>query len=420
MQQAARADGSKYFSKGNSLVTLMARSWKQLLVMLLAVAASAAATHYYDIRSEHRSRGTRPLLRSGPWGDLQEWDIRVEQPLEYVGLERMDESGPSWNFGTMTEPAVLAFLRESGCTDQQAQALLQTRSGTGSGDFVLRPREKELLSLSREVRSKLYLMLAGNPANRFQANPYYIPNGDFERLFDEDRLPVDVDRLIEGLLYTRNGYTYFSDPEIVLIHLRSPAQKSAFIQSLTSMNAVLLRVLVRPGSDLDKPINYWALSMAGVYSKDLRPLLEAQERMSDGGSVSILYFLPPMVRDRLYTTPLPPGPSAAKMPDCHWSALNYFLPVPDPKMGDNDYAASYILQNFYEIGSPTMAGDLVLLLDRKNDVIHSAVHLADDVVFTKNGINFAQPWILMREKDLRGHFSALEAVKTVYYRRKGK
>lgn len=400
----------------------IARSWRQLLIILLAVAATAVITHYYDSRSEHHARGARPLLKSGPWGDLQEWDIRVEQPLEYVGFEKVIQNeGPLWHFGNLTSPAVRALLKESGCSEELAGKLLSSGMTAGNGDFVIRLGEKELLSIDPEVRSKLYLVLARNEANRFQANPYYIPRGDFEKLFeDDDSLPPELQRRMEQLLYTRNGYTYFSDPEIILSHLKTPSQKTAFIQSLTSMNAVLLRLLVRPGADIDKPLNYWSLPMSGVYAKDLRPLLEAERRLEDGGSLSILYLLPPLARERLYTSPLPPSSSSPKMPDCHWSALNYFLPVPDPRMGDNDYAARYILENFYEIGTPTMSGDLVLLLDRNNQVMHSAVHLADDVVFTKNGINFAQPWILMREKDLLGHFSALEPVKVAYYRRKGK
>ena len=51
-------------------------------------------------------------------------------------------------------------------------------------------------------------------------------------------------------------------------------------------------------------------------------------------------------------------------------------------------------------------------------MVHSSVYLADDIVFTKNGINFAQPWVTMRIKDMVGNFSALEPVKIAYFRRK--
>jgi len=40
------------------------------------------------------------------------------------------------------------------------------------------------------------------------------------------------------------------------------------------------------------------------------------------------------------------------------------------------------------------------------------------VVFTKNGICYAQPWILMHHDDLVGTFSAMSPIKVGYFRRK--
>lgn len=88
-------------------------------------------------------------------------------------------------------------------------------------------------------------------------------------------------------------------------------------------------------------------------------------------------------------------------------------------MSDNGYASQFIQNNYYEVAKPGIAGDLVLLVNPSGQVVHSAVFLADDLVFTKNGINYAQPWILMHIKDMQGNFSALEPVKVAYFRRKG-
>jgi len=159
--------------------------------------------------------------------------------------------------------------------------------------------------------------------------------------------------------------------------------------------------------------------MPGVLIKDLRPLFESQKRLPDGGSISILYLLPPIAREKLFTTPLP-SIAGEKMPDCHWTALNYFNETPDPKMSDNDYASRYISDNYYQIAKPGVAGDLVLLLNPQDQVIHSSVYIADDVVFTKNGINYAQPWILMKIDDMHGSYSRLAPVKVAYMRRKGR
>jgi len=47
-----------------------------------------------------------------------------------------------------------------------------------------------------------------------------------------------------------------------------------------------------------------------------------------GGTVSMLYFLPPFARSRLYTYPLPSQPGDPVL-DCHWSTFNFSSIEPD-------------------------------------------------------------------------------------------
>ena len=396
-------------------------SWLRSVVSLVLVAvASAFLMHAYDLRREHVRRGTPPDVHSGPWGDLQSWNIRLEQPLEYVGFDKVTADGHYWNFGTLGQDAVAGILKEAGYSEEQVRLLLSSASVTPQG-FVVSPTPEFITALTPENRSKLYLLLARNPANRFQSTPYYIANGNVEKLFD-DHFSSDGEaiRLMKRLLYMRNGFTYFSDPEAVLKLFKTQDERLKFLQSLTSQDAVLLRLFIRPDADIDKPLNYWCLGMSGVLLKDLKPLFEAQKRLPEGGSISILYLLPPVAREHLFTSPLPPAPGTSdKLPDCHWTALNFFNPTPDARLSDNAYASDFIMKNYYEVAAPGICGDLVLLLDQQSRVVHSSIYLADDIVFTKNGINYAQPWILMHEKDMVGAFSALEPVKVAYFRRKG-
>ncbi|MEI6376404.1 MAG: hypothetical protein WCO97_04345 [bacterium] len=393
------------------------RSIFAIITLLIVV---GFVTHFVDKRIERKVFGTAPDIHSGPWGDLQTWDVRIEQPMEYVGFEKTSSEGPVWNFGTLSPVAVEGLLLDSGCTAEQSQQLLKCQVQGGNGSAMYRPKEALLLSLSPEVRSKLYLALAHNAANRFQANPYPIPSGDmasfFVRLHDSNETAFAT---MKKLLYTRNGYTYFSDPERVLKDLPTAEERLDYLQSLTSQSAVMMRLLIRPDSDIDKPLNYWALSMPGVLMKNLTPLFESQRRLPEGGSISILYLLPKLAREKLFSTPLPPASGDGKLPDCHWTALNYFNATYDPRMADNEYASRFITENYYEIAKPGIGGDLLLLLNAQGGVIHSAVYIADDVVFTKNGISYSQPWILMHEKDLVGSYSALESVKVAYFRRRG-
>jgi hypothetical protein len=59
-----------------------------------------------------------------------------------------------------------------------------------------------------------------------------------------------------------------------------------------------------------------------------------------------------------------------------------------------------------------------LVLNKDGNAIHSVVYLADDIVFTKNGNNYAQPWMLMRLKDVLSDYSGANPARTIVYRSK--
>lgn len=392
---------------------------KLFLISLILVVVTAAGVILTQRYLEDRKRGTESVYHTGPWGELEELDTRMEQPDEYVGFERVSAEGPLWTFGTLTESAIHDFLLSAGVADEQIRKILASRlPGTGS-IVIVKPDEELVLSLSPEIRSKLYLALSQNPANRFQCTPYFMSNGDLDLLLlGHSKINSGTIAMIKRLLYQRNGYTYFSDPETVLKHVGSEEERFDLLKALTGQSIVHLRLMIHPDSDIDKSMHYWALAVPGVLVKDIRPLFESLRRLPSGGSISLIYLLPPMARERLFTSPLPAASGGAKLPDCHWSALNFFAMAPDQRMSDNDFASQYITENYYEIGKPALEGDLVLLVNSQNRVVHSSVYLADDIVFTKNGINFAQPWVTMRIKDMVGNFSALEPVKLDYFRRK--
>jgi hypothetical protein len=390
------------------------------LPALILSSLTVLGVHWADSWWAHRSSGTPPTLVSGAWGDLQSWDLLMEQPGEYSGFESVTADGPYWNFGPNSDQAVRSAMISAGMDEAATEHLLKDCRVQSPGAFIIKPDPGTLLGMQPDVRSRLYRSLATVPGNRFQSVPYYVPGNDPTALLGKSsKYKANVHSAMRKLCYRRNGFTYFSDPEAVLSLLSSEEERRTFLQDLTSQRTVFMRLLVRPDSDIDKPLNYWALSMPGVLLKDLRPMFEAQQGLPDGGSVSILYLLPKLAREKLYTSPLPPANGQERLPDCHWTALNFFNETPDPRMGDNDFAARYISDNYYQVAKPGVAGDLMLLLDDHNKVIHSSVYIAADVVFTKNGINYAQPWVLMHMKDLVGTFSGLDPVKIAYFRKKG-
>jgi hypothetical protein len=106
--------------------------------------------------------------------------------------------------------------------------------------------------------------------------------------------------------------------------------------------------------------------------------------------------------------------------DCHWSAMNFFNERPDNRFADPRYTMRAVQTNYYTIAKPTQCGDLVLIIQGGTNVLHSAVFLADDIAFTKNGNNVNQPWTLMRMKDLAATYDKDDGADVYFYRQRAR
>jgi hypothetical protein len=244
--------------------------------------------------------------------------------------------------------------------------------------------------------------------------PFCFPGHSFDAAFGNAKVSQSTLTLLRKLLYARGDAQCFSDFEMVLQHVTSESERLELAKNLSRQTAVLVRLRIRPDTDIDKILGYWG---RGTPAKDLRPLLESLTRLPDGGSISIVYMLPQFARQRLYTFPLPSKRGDPSM-DCHWSTMNFFNETPDDRFASPSFTAPYVSANYYQIAKPTLYGDLIFLLDDRNEAIHSAVYIADDIIFTKNGNNFAQPWMLMRLKDLLARYTADRPPRVAIYRNK--
>ena len=51
--------------------------------------------------------------------------------------------------------------------------------------------------------------------------------------------------------------------------------------------------------------------------------------------------------------------------------------------------------------------------------IHSAVYIADDIVFTKNGPSAATPWVLSTIAEMKAFYPGWKPLSVSFYRRRG-
>jgi hypothetical protein len=349
------------------------------------------------------------------WGELMTYDVEMERPEEYAAMEINNLAQPTWTFEGMNPAQARKTLSDCGVLSDQIERAFSPDSVTfTNGNTILKPDNKVIFALMPEVRAKLYAELAKSSANTYMRFPFCFPGHSFETIASDSDVDDAAIALVRTLLYSRGENKYFSDFEAVMRQLPDEKQRLSLVKALSRQSAVLARIRIRPTTDIDKLLNYWAWA-PGVRFTDLRPLLDSIRQLPDGGSISLLYFLPKFAREHLYTYPLPAQPGDPTM-DCHWTSLNFFNETPDNRLSDPSYSVPYIASHYYQIDKPTHYGDVIFLLDEKGQAIHSAVYIADDIVFTKNGNNYRQPWMLMRMSNLLATYSATGKTRTAVYR----
>jgi hypothetical protein len=61
---------------------------------------------------------------------------------------------------------------------------------------------------------------------------------------------------------------------------------------------------------------------------------------------------------------------------------------------------------------------VLLLVGSDHQALHMCVHIADEVVFTKNGANPQQPWILMKLPEMLDEYETSRPYEIQIYLRK--
>ena len=236
---------------------------------------------------------------------------------------------------------------------------------------------------------------------------------------DSGLLPTSVE-LLKSLLYPHgSSLLLFADFEPAVRRLPDEHERRQFMKAVSRKETLLARVKIDADTDVEALANYWGV---GGRRKDLVPFLTSLRRIEKGCKLNIVYLLPHFARDRLYNHPYTPADPAGKKQDCFWTALNLFNDVADDRFCSMDFVGQSIKSDYYSILEPTQFGDLIFLTTRDDTVVHAAVFLADDIVFTKNGESYTQPWILMHLGDMVNTYAVRHPtsgpMKVLYYRKK--
>jgi hypothetical protein len=162
---------------------------------------------------------------------------------------------------------------------------------------------------------------------------------------------------------------------------------------------------------------YWH---QGTKGKEASTFLDSMLKYPSFEKIDLVHMLPANVRKILYTFPNPVHTRSGYLPDCHWSALNFFNEEPLERLSDPPQATAYTLENFTKVDPPYQLGDVLFFTDTQSgDAYHSCAYIADDIVFTKNGRSPLQPWVLMKLEKVKNLYDLHFRTDTTAYRRKG-
>jgi hypothetical protein len=344
-------------------------------------------------------------LRTGPWGNLEALPIFIEPPDEYLPIDSMVRADRRWRFTGFNTTQLLALFQSADlASDQRAELSDTSRWQFDSKAIYVNPSKDLVLNLSPSARKLIYEPMIMDPGSLFNRQYEAYRADRFDDYFANSGLPSETVGLIKKLSFPYGKLVIFCDLQVVLDTLSQPEQKTRFVKTLLRKPTMLLRLHITPDSDINELEHYWIKAGQGL---DLHPMMESLAKLPRGARIDLVNMLPPIPSSDIYTYAFPSLDPKAQLKDCRWTALNFFKYVPDDRFTDSEVVRQTLLTDYYPVMSDLRYGDLVTLSKPDGTIVHVAVYLAADVVYTKNSGNFLDPFMLMSVSDMVDHFSSL-------------
>ena len=353
---------------------------------------------------------------TGSWGDLRIVNVVTEPPEESLAGQ-LEFAKPTWFFKGYTASGFDHLLSSAGLSQEQRAELEKAAMwGTPEAGCSVSPQDALVLNLSSTSRAVLYAALSVFPENLYQNEPFRFKLDMADKWFANSGVPEATIELVRRLTYTRGSAILFSDPHLVVPRLGSDLERAKLVKALSRQSTLMVKLHVTPDSDIASLVSYWATR--NDLAKDIKPLLESAARIPGGYNIDITHFLPRFARKRIYTYPRADGDPGEMVYACHWNSMNFWNDPPDNRFADKAYVIRTLESDYESILDGYKFGDIILFMKSDTEAIHSAVYIADNIVFTKNGPSQHSPWILMKLDALTAHYETNVDLKLRGYRKK--
>lgn len=359
--------------------------------------------------------GTRKPTRgrSGPWGHITWQTIELKPPKDYVSVDICPSRIEPWIFPGFDRKDVLELFRSAGFDETQRSWLARALHCPG-GDRPCRVHPSRLLQkqMTPGARSRIYEVLREYRVNGFIRQGSRAPVDQPEKLLDWSALTPKAFQVVSSLSYRSGDFTEFTDIAVACSLLPNDNDRLSLFKALLRETVLTGQLHVSNSTDIQDLLDFWGRGMRG---KSVRALLASLADQPAGGRLDVSHLLPPFARARLYTYPEVDAPPY----DCHWSALSFWNDQFDAPMDSPDDIQKLVRERYEPVPERNrLFGDMVVLTDITYRAIHSAIYVADDVFFTKNGRGLVSPWVLMRLKDIVNLYLTSRSIQVSYYRLK--
>lgn len=349
--------------------------------------------------------------RSGPWGTIEYFHIFLDPPDSYFS-EKLFGEVTEWAFPECDQAAVEAFLRARGIEPAKIGAAGSwVRASNG---IILRPGEEFLRSMSPEIRQAFYPALLKHSGDRSHLSEFVIDRGAFRENTDGLDIPESIIDLVETRSVSLGRKKVFTETAFAMKLAGDRDTKLRTLKALARSRSLVGRLRVDSETPLEKVAEWWT---AGPNRTRAMPMLRAALQMRGVDSIDLLHLLPPVPRRLLNTYPELREVINGLAPDCYWTAMNFFSETASSRYLDESLPRQYyFVEDFDQASPPRRFGDVVVLVNRReNRFVHAYIHIADDIVYTKNGSGKFFPHVLMREEDLlQRYLESDELVAEIY------
>ncbi|MCB1234363.1 MAG: hypothetical protein KDM91_04775 [Verrucomicrobiae bacterium] len=360
------------------------------------------------------------LTVPGSWGDLEYYPMILEPPDAYVlampDLKTHLEPN-RWNFSGMNAGAAVAILRDAGLPDETIDRLAvppvmnETPEGT-----VFEPSDELILGLTMDARTKLYGALAKANPTSIYSKPYVIDSKGFFSMSERSGISSGAQNLIDRLTFYQVGSKSFSDIGLVLRNCTGDEERWRVVKTLLREKSLNLRLRLSKSSDIEALADYWS---SGGRNKDVIPLLESVVNTEGVERLDVVHLLPPNTRKLIHTYPRPMMSVGQQLPDCFWTAFNFFSYDPSDRHFDSIAFEAQLAGRYERATKPYQFGDLIVIANPADgSALHACNYVAGDIVLTKNGRSFNRPWVFSRLQDVVSGYLKAPKVSVAFFRLK--